>query len=323
MEEKLEIVIITHNRARFLDETLRQLAAGPFAACRVTVLDNCSTDETPSVCASFTKIFPRYRIVRHHKNIGGVANILRAVEVSEGTYTWILGDDDTYDFSECEDVIQALKEESFNMISVGSPGQYEWERGLRITAQELFKKGARFYCVFTFISGFIFRTADFDSECLELGYFIAGNLYPHFVYVNKAMENNYSICVSKRRIVHRGVENRPPFSALFWLASWVQSCRIIKDRVVRRRTIYEAFPRGRFVTNLIRCIVSDKLHKGVDNKIQLSRTPFLDGLIIFNGLSFDQRLLFLMALPFALVPAGVYRFLKRLYSISFQRGGAV
>jgi glycosyltransferase involved in cell wall biosynthesis len=50
IEQKLEIAIITYNRAAALRRTIGQLAAGAFRGCKLRILDNCSTDETPRVC---------------------------------------------------------------------------------------------------------------------------------------------------------------------------------------------------------------------------------------------------------------------------------
>ena len=69
-------------------------------------------------------------IVRHPKNIGANPNILRAVETSNSIYTWIICDDDFYDFSDCLDIIDAINSEKFDLISPGT--QYEKKMGKRI-----------------------------------------------------------------------------------------------------------------------------------------------------------------------------------------------
>ena len=44
IEEKLEIVLITYNRYKDLENTLKQFLNGPFSECMFTILDNCSND---------------------------------------------------------------------------------------------------------------------------------------------------------------------------------------------------------------------------------------------------------------------------------------
>ena len=164
---KLAINLITYNRAQALDRTLQELRQSPFANCRkITVLDNCSTDDTrlQFACANIKPIFPRYIVLRHPKNIGLSANYLRAVEVSEAPYTWILCDDDSYDWSGCDDVIQEIEAGNFDWICVGAPGrQQSWERGLKTTTQAIVaaRFSARFSLLHTFVPSLIFKTATF------------------------------------------------------------------------------------------------------------------------------------------------------------------
>ena len=47
--DNLEIIVITYNRAELLGTTLDRLAASPFSTCRITVLNNASTDHTQQV----------------------------------------------------------------------------------------------------------------------------------------------------------------------------------------------------------------------------------------------------------------------------------
>jgi glycosyltransferase involved in cell wall biosynthesis len=101
LEEDLEILLITYDRAKDLEKTLNQVLNSPFKNCKITVIDNCSPDDTPQVCAYFQKLFSNLEIIRHKKNIGSSPNYLRAVELSSSNYTWVLCDDDTFDFSNC------------------------------------------------------------------------------------------------------------------------------------------------------------------------------------------------------------------------------
>ncbi len=109
LADELELTLITYNRADALARTLEQLATSPFAACRLTVLDNCSTDGTAGgVRGLRAERFPELRVVRHARNIGAEANYLRALETMERPYGWVLCDDDDLDFSDCDDVIAAI-----------------------------------------------------------------------------------------------------------------------------------------------------------------------------------------------------------------------
>src|SRR5437868_1458481 len=99
LARKIELFIFTYNRAPFLENTLRQLAESPFSECKITVVDNASTDGTTEICERAAKMIPQFRHVRHRANLGCSANYLRAVELAGSLYTWVLCDDDSFDFS--------------------------------------------------------------------------------------------------------------------------------------------------------------------------------------------------------------------------------
>lgn len=310
IEDKLELVLITYNRYKDLDNTLKQLLESPFSECKITVLDNWSNDETPSVCNKYEKLFPNMKIIRHLKNIGGNANILRAVETSRSTYTWIVCDDDNYNFSDCVDVIETIHSEKFDFISLGAPGQYEWERGLKITSMELIERGSKYYHVFTFVPGFIFRTSLFDSFCILEGYANISNIYPQFPFINKSVEENFSIYISKKKIIKRGTENQADFSGLFWMKSWLNSCGMIKDKKIRNKSMCEDTSGTSFLKRVIISISSEKINDN-DSKVMIE---FLAAFINSFGFSKEELFLILIA-PMIVIPSIFYKTLKGVYKV--------
>lgn len=310
LEDRLGLIIMTYNRGRYLERTLEQLQHSPFAGCRITVLDNCSPDETPQICARYQESLPRLKTVRHKKNIGLTPNYLRAVELSEAPYTWILGDDDLYDFSDSRDLIETLENRDFDLISVGSPGQFDWERGMTTTSKELIRKGCRYFYVFTYASGVIFKTELFDSECITKGYRNAANLYPHFEFIRQSLQKNFSIYVSKTKIIHRDEHDKVHEglpSGLYWLTAAVNSCATIEDRRMRRAAIYEAAEtRGAFLKGLANAVISEKTHHP-----ERVLREFISLALAFSR---DQRMLLMLISPLLLIPSPVYvlaRDLKR------------
>ena len=125
ISDYLSIVLITYNRSALLDRTLNILLSSPFKDCSITVLDNHSTDDTRNVVLSYSN-HTNLKLVTNVLNIGGNANILRAIEYATKKYIWILADDDTYDFSECDDVIEKICNEDFALIHVGGHKDVFW-----------------------------------------------------------------------------------------------------------------------------------------------------------------------------------------------------
>lgn len=307
LQNDLAITVFTYNRAANLRDTLEQLASGPFARCSVTVLDNHSTDATPAVCAEFEDRFERYRVIRNGVNVGLGANYLRAVEHSEAPYSWILTDDEHFDFSDCGDVIAAIEEGEVDLISLGSPAQQQWERGLRTTTRALFDQGQRYFFVFTFVAGVIFRTEQFDDTCIAAGYRNAGNLYPQFEHIRQCLERDRPVLVSRAWITRRNVRpvEETVGSHLFWYLTALRSIALIDDPVIRHRANWDmSASRRAWVIDLAARIAMER----IDRPQHLFRELGEVLLLVEPG----QRLIVAALTPLAFVPRGPMRGFRRL-----------
>jgi glycosyltransferase involved in cell wall biosynthesis len=93
---KISICIPTYNRAGHLKNCLEAIINNERRAnidFEVCVSDNCSTDGTESVvhCAQ-QRLAINYR--RNTKNLGIPRNFLNVVEMANGDFVWLVGDDD-------------------------------------------------------------------------------------------------------------------------------------------------------------------------------------------------------------------------------------
>lgn len=96
MQPKVSVCIPTsHNRARYLGESLASVLSQEFADIEVVVCDNCSTDDTAAVVAAFGD--ERIRYHRHDTPISMSEGWLHALESAGGAYGAILGDDDRWE----------------------------------------------------------------------------------------------------------------------------------------------------------------------------------------------------------------------------------
>ena len=305
--DKLEIVLITYNRYKDLDNTLKQFVSSPFSECKITILDNCSDDKTPEICEKYLNLYPKMNIIRHKKNIGGNANILRAVETSNSIYTWIICDDDSYDFSECKDIINAIDSEKFDLISPGSQGEQEWERGLSTSVKKLVEKGSNYFIARSFVPGIIFKTELFDSVCLVNGYANIHNLFPHFPFANKSLENDFTIYISQKNIITMGIDNVASFSIVYFLTSWINSCSIIKDKKLRKNAVYSLkWNTGSILKLFLYYIAKDKMMK----EKKFSKNILFLIFAIISTFGFSKSSLMIIPILFeAIIP----RFIFNLY----------
>lgn len=81
----VSVCIPVFNGSAFVAETIRSVLSQSYADFELLVLDNASTDDTPSILAGFKD--DRLRIIRHKQNIGAVANFNAALR--EARFEWI------------------------------------------------------------------------------------------------------------------------------------------------------------------------------------------------------------------------------------------
>jgi glycosyltransferase involved in cell wall biosynthesis len=93
---KLSICIPTFNRSQYLVNCLNSiiLNTSDFKDdIQICVSDNCSTDETESIVLhAKNSLNIVYR--KNEKNIGSARNFLNVVDMADGEYVWMIGDDD-------------------------------------------------------------------------------------------------------------------------------------------------------------------------------------------------------------------------------------
>lgn len=287
----LQIYLITCNRSALLDNTLRQFKDSPFAVCRFTVLDNCSTDDTPKVTSKYQEQFPDYHVIRHNRNIGGDANYLRAIEISTSVYTWVVCDDDNYNFADCSDLISAISSCKYDLIYVGSrsPVHLGWTRYGETSAKNLVNGGARYHRACSFWPALIFKTQLFEDKFFHN----APYMFPSIWFINKSINQDFKIYVSKTEIVIRYEGSPMESSPLSLYKEWATNVSKISDTKIRRSVIDQCTDKG-FLRTLGFWIAIDKS----------KRTPglFKRYIDIIFVLTAWQKAKFLLLLPFLFVP---------------------
>lgn len=228
-------VLITYNRAGDLAATLGQWAAGPGASANLLVLDNASTDGTADVVASFRARMPNLAYARNPFNLGGAANILRAVEQGSSEYLWILGDDDAWSLESLPELARVLRTGEADLVRLG--WLVEQGRGRTVPAGELAEAEPLFFPSLSLISSTVLRR-QIMVEHLPRAYQGLSDAYPQVVPLLLAFNRGALAVHSLERdlLVHTP-SSRPGYflGDLEWFSYWFRTSRFLADPGWRRR----------------------------------------------------------------------------------------
>jgi glycosyltransferase involved in cell wall biosynthesis len=115
---KVTVVIPTHNRAGFIGRCVRSALAQTLHDIEVIVVDDASTDETPSVVGAFAD--PRVRVIALASRSGPSAARNRGIEAAQGRFVAFLDSDDEWLPSKLERQVDEFdREGGFGVVFTG------------------------------------------------------------------------------------------------------------------------------------------------------------------------------------------------------------
>jgi len=243
LNNDLEIILFTYNRAKQLRRTLEQLFAenSPIRHTDITILDNHSTDATFDVIQEYARKFSNVKHVRHNRNIGGVANSLRAFEMASRKYVWVLCDDDRYDWTAWSEVESAMARNE-DLICIARYALSEENKDK--PEHQIFQ--------LTFIPAGIYKTTNITEAALRIAYDNINSLLPQTCFVAGILNAGKRIHTISSPIVLRSQlepvdetytrgykqEDLPlKTRAMCWIVGYANVCSLLKDEMIKHRTL--------------------------------------------------------------------------------------
>jgi glycosyltransferase involved in cell wall biosynthesis len=93
-EPLVSVVVASHNYARFLPESMGSVLAQTYANWECIVIDDASTDGTPSLVEAWVRRDDRFRYYRNDRNLGVSATRNRGTSLARGEFIAVLDADD-------------------------------------------------------------------------------------------------------------------------------------------------------------------------------------------------------------------------------------
>ncbi len=293
-KEKLEIIIITYNRYCYLKRTIETLLSqdSPVRELQITVLDNNSNDDTERYILNVQKNFSNIRYVKNKYNVGLAGNVVKAVELVEKDYFWLIGDDDNFIWTNWNEVESAINNDN-DMIFTATKSYEDavkdvfkrFPRFKKSKNRELITKGI-LIAQFVFISSSIYKKSLIDDTVIKNLYDGVYTICPHSALFCKVINENLNYYVLKNGPVaiygydgktdvsySRGYLNEnlyPRVAKLSFFAGVGNALCLLKDNKLRNWTMeYFLTYKLSIITHLLHLVKNDLSIKN-------------DGIFLFN-----------------------------------------
>lgn len=250
---QLEIILPTYNRKAYLENTLMQLTApeSPVRACKITVLDNCSTDGSSDVIDAFVAKNPNMTHIRHGKNIGGNANIARSFERARSPYVWIVCDDDSFNWTAWPEIESALLSGQYDILLTRKDDLCGTSELAKVVRQ------------LTFLPAGIYKTSNITSGVLVNMYANIVNLFPHLAVVCEVLNKKGTFFLPQGEIMaecslgavvpsdlfvpEQHITYTPEVMRnMFWAVGFINSMQLVEDPKLRAYILEHVSKRNGF-----------------------------------------------------------------------------
>jgi hypothetical protein len=158
-------------------------------------------------------------------------------------YCWVLCDDDHFDFSQIEDVVEILKKGEAELILVGGHNESYRHGGTFATPSKLIAFGYPYFKYSSFIPANIIKVSAFKQNSLISGYNNVVNGYPHMPFMQYLFSSDIPVYISKSRIVTAGSGNRF-YKSTTWFMWWMNTADHFKCKKDRKLFFMNHFPDG-------------------------------------------------------------------------------
>lgn len=250
IKDKLQLILITYNRASYVKRTLSKLMAedSPVKDFNLLVIDNNSTDNTHEIVLDFQKKHSTISYSKNKYNIGLAGNIVKAFDAADKDYVWILGDDDLYDFSNWSEVECAINnnEKVICIARYCLPEDKKYD-----VATQLLQ--------ITFLTGAIYSTSLFNDVTIKNAYDNIYTLFPHLPITISYINSGGKIYVVDKPISDngisietidcsytRGFSNKDELSdrtnEMSWILGYSNVISFLKDKNLQKECLRVAIP---------------------------------------------------------------------------------
>ena len=297
----IHIIIITFNRSKSLLQTLLAIENSVFNKFKLTILDNSSTDETRIVSEEYCRGKSNVKYVINKVNIGACANAMRAYELADEEYTWIICDDDAYDFNDSKELLNILTNKKPDVLIVGTPVENKSIKYLKyaenINRIDSNAIGKAIFAM-SFLPAAIIKSSRLSSCDYRIGYNHLNTLFPQFFWISESINNKWNIIVNQKYLIKRPHSESGIQNGFDHINGYLKCLYLFKSKLIARKA-YDIYFEDKLthvrilISAIMRC-KSIGLNTALPMIEHIIYNPFISGKIIS-----------LLVLPITLIPESI------------------
>lgn len=147
MNDLVSIIMPSYNTAKFIKETVASVINQSYERWELIIVDDCSTDNTDEVMATFTDA--RIRYLKNEHNSGAAVSRNRALREAKGKWIAFLDSDDVWHHEKLEKQISFMKKNGYKFSYTAYEEIDEASNLLNVTVsgpKKITKAGMYNYC---------------------------------------------------------------------------------------------------------------------------------------------------------------------------------
>lgn len=190
MSYKLSICIPVYNGYDKLKYTLNMLLTNLDAtSVQVCVSDNGSSDKTQNLIQSLLPIHQNLKYFRFDINMGICKNFNNALEIGDGEYCWLLGDDDLPVFENIIDLLSIMEQNNFDVAIINPDAKMKLHSNI---ASRKIRNFDDYIENFSMISTWISTIIVKKSIVRTNPFLTTSNAFPHSIWLFDLLNKKYN-----------------------------------------------------------------------------------------------------------------------------------
>ena len=119
MKKKVSVIIPVYNTGELLKKCIDSVLEQSYNNVEIICIDDCSTDESPSVLKEYARNNRNFIALYNSENIGQGRSRMKGISVAEGEYIFFVDSDDYLDKDYIKTYVEAVVSNQYDVVVGG------------------------------------------------------------------------------------------------------------------------------------------------------------------------------------------------------------